>query len=110
MTASKEKTSKEDEFLHEAIKKSQNKDEDEIIGLKKERAAILTTREDNYTRETEVTKNSLEEISETIKDQAKPNTSSNSVIFSQAQNRDPAILLVREKLLASIREKVKRID
>lgn len=56
-----------------------------------------------------------EEQSPSAADQ--PSTSSSivstagaSIIRQQNQNRDPALLQVREKLLESIREKVKRID
>ena len=37
-------------------------------------------------------------------------TTGANIIRSQTQNRDPSILLVREKLLESIREKVKKFD
>jgi len=41
----------------------------------------------------------------------KPTTSATSnILRSQTQHRDPALILVKERLLESIREKVKRID
>jgi hypothetical protein len=70
---------------------------------------------DEETLQITLDKEELGENTPQFDNQTTINSSSSSttganIIRSQTQNRDPSILLVREKLLQSIREKVQKFD